>query len=155
MADSDITVTIQGDKELVAKLRGFIGSDGVNLKRGLGASGLYLTKFFSGEVFASRGGVIGKPWPRLNDSYAAWKARRWPGRPPLIQSGEMLRSFQFKDSARKLELWNSSDHFEFHQDGTRHIPQRMMMRIDQQRAARVVKYMIGDITEQMDKADLL
>lgn len=151
---SDIQVTITGDKELVKKLNAFVGSDGLNLKRSMGASGLYLTRFFSGEVFTSRGRVIGKPWPRLNDRYAAYKARAFPGRPPLVRSGEMMGSFFFKESARKLELGNRADHFEYHQEG-RGVPQRVMMRIDEQRAARVVKYLVGDLTQQMQQKGLL
>lgn len=152
---TDIQVTITGDKELVNKLNSFIGSDGLSLKRSLGASGLYLTRFFSGEVFASRGRVIGAPWAPLNSSYASWKARMFPGRPPLVQSGEMMRSFTWEASKRTLELGNSSDHFDFHQEGTRRIPARVMMRIDEQRAARVVKYLVGDLTEQMQQKGLL
>lgn len=152
---ADIQVSISGDKEFAQKLITFAGTDGINLKRSMGASGLYLTRFFSGEVFASRGGVIGARWPRLNDSYARWKARQFPGRPPLVRSGEMLRSFGFEEHKRSLDLFNTSDHFEYHQEGTRRIPQRMMMRIDQQRAARVVKYLVDDLTEQMQKGGLL
>lgn len=152
---ADITVTVTGDKELVRKLTAFTGGGGLNLKRSLGASGLYLTRFFSGEVFASRGGVIGKPWPALNARYAASKARTYPGRPPLVKSGEMMRSFGFKDGAQRLELFNTSDHFDVHQNGSGRVPQRMMMRVDEQRAERVVKYIVGDLTEQMQQRGLL
>lgn len=150
----DIDITVTGDKELVQKLHQFTSGQ-LDLSRSMAATGLYLTRFFSGEVFTSRGGVIGKPWPRLTDSYARWKAEMWPGRPPLIRSGEMMRSFKYKEGPRKLELWNSADHFDFHQEGTRYIPQRMMMRIDQQRAARVVEYMVEDVTDQLSRAGLL
>lgn len=150
---SDIQVTVTGDKEFVRKLRAFT-SGPMDLKRSLSASGLYLTNFFSGEVFASRGRVIGKPWSRLNESYATWKARMFPGRPPLIRSGEMQRSFFYKASAQRLELGNRADHFQFHQEGMG-VPQRMLMRVDEQRAARVAKYIIGDLAEQMQKAGLV
>ena len=152
---ADFKVTIQGDKEFIRKLNSFVGSDGLNLIRAFGASGLYLTRFFSGEVFVSRGRVIGEPWPTLNPSYAAWKARMFPGRPPLVMSGEMMRSFGFEEHKRSLELFNTSDHFDFHQEGTHHIPQRMMMKIDTQRAARVVKYLTSDLTSQMTQRGLL
>lgn len=152
---SDIQVTITGDREFVRSLNKFVGSGSLNLSRSLGASGLYLTRFFSGEVFTSRGRVIGKPWARLNDSYAAYKARLFPGRPPLIKSGEMNRGFFHKAMPRRLELGNRADHFAFHQEGTSSIPARVMMRVDTQRAARVGKYIAGDLSEQMQKAGLL
>lgn len=151
---ADIQVTITGDKEFVAKLTGFVGSDGLNLKKSMGASGLYLTRFFSGEVFTSRGRVIDEPWPALNPRYAAWKARTFPGSPPLIRSGEMNDSFGFEEHKRSLDLFNTADHFDYHQEG-RGVPQRMMMKIDQQRAARVVKYLVGDLTQQMQHKGLL
>ena len=149
----DIQITVEGDRELARKMRSFVSGD-LDLKRSLGASGLYLSRFFAGEVFASRGRVIGKPWPRLNDRYAAWKARKYPGRPPLVRSGEMLRSFEFRAHPKRLDLWNSADHFQYHQEGEG-VPQRMMMRIDEQRAARVVKYLSSDIVAQMKKAGLV
>lgn len=151
---TDIQVTVTGDKEFIRKLDSFIGSGGLDLKRSLGASGLYLTRFFAGDVFVSRGRAMGEPWPRLNERYAAWKARQWPGRPPLVRTGEMMRSFGFKESTRDLQLFNTADYFDYHQEG-RGVPQRMMMKIDQQRAARVVKYIVGDLTEQMQKAGLV
>ena len=152
---NDIQITITGDKELLQKFKSFLGSGDLNLKRSLSASGLYLTRFFGGEVFVSRGRVIGEPWASLNPSYAAWKARMFPGRPPLIQTGEMQRSFFFKPAARTLELGNSSRLFDIHNEGRGNVPQRVMMKIDDQRAARVAKYIVGDLSEQMTKAGLL
>lgn len=151
---AEIQVTVSGSHELARKLLTFTGG-GINLKRSLGASGLYLTRFFSGEVFASRGRVIGRPWPALNPHYAVEKARKWPGRPPLVRTGEMMRSFKFKEAPKRLELWNSARYFLDHQEGRGHLPQRVMMRIDSERAARIVKYIVGDLTEQMQKEGLL
>lgn len=153
MADMQITIT--GDKELVKKLNAFVGSDGLNLKRSMGASGLYLTRFFSGEVYTSRGWVFGKPWRRLNENYAIWKARAFPGRPPLIRTGELQRSYGFKEYKRSLELFNTADHFDFHNEGTSRMPQRVLMRLDKQRASRVAKYMMSDLTTQMKSRGLL
>lgn len=151
---SDIEVTVTGDKQLVAKLNNFIGSAGLNLKRSMGASGLYLTNFFGGEAFTSRGRVFGEPWPALNSAYAAYKARTWPGRPPLIRTGLMQRSFKHESTRLTTSLWNEAEYFGYHQDG-RGVPQRVMMKVDEQRAARVVKYIVGDITDQMSAEGLI
>lgn len=150
---SSINVRIQGDKELVGKIRNFVGGQ-LDLTRSMGATGLYLSRFFAGEVFASRGGVIGKTWPRLNDNYATWKARRWPGRVPLIRTGLMNRSFKHKSTQLTTSLWNEAKYFDFHQDG-RGVPQRVMMRVDQEREARIVKYIVSDLTTQMDHQGLI
>lgn len=150
---SEIRVRIDGDKELVEKFRSFTGKQ-MDLSRSMGATGLYLTRFFAGEVFASRGGVVGKRWPRLNENYAAWKARRWPGRPPLIRTGLMNRSFKHKSTQLTTSLWNEAKYFDYHQDG-RGVPPRVMMRVDQEREARIVKYIVSDLTTQMDQKGLI
>jgi hypothetical protein len=150
---ADIVVTVQGSKELAAKLRNFASSQ-LNLSRSMGATGLYLTRFFSGEVFASRGQVFGKSWPALSDNYAALKARKFPGRPPLVRTGLMNRSFRHKSTQLTTSLWNEAEYFDYHQDG-RGVPQRVMMHIDDQRAARIVKYIVSDLTTQMDQQGLI
>ena len=150
---SDINVSIQGDKELVGKIRSFVSGQ-LDLTRSMGATGLYLTRFFGGEVFASRGGVIGRRWPQLNENYAAWKARRWPGRPPLIRTGLMNRSFKHKSTQLTTSLWNEATYFDLHNEG-RGVPQRVMMRVDQEREARIVKFIVSDLTTQMDQKGLL
>lgn len=143
----DIQISIRGDKEFKAKLLAFVGQE-MNLRRSMGAMSLYLTRFYSGEVFASRGGVISEPWPALNPSYAAWKARMWPGRPPLIRTGVMQQGFKFKSGKLSTELWNDAEYFEYHQEG-RGVPQRTMMKVDETRAKRIAKYVLSDITDQM------
>ena len=71
------SVSVEGGKELTIKLRKY-GQSILDLSDSMDNIGKYLTKFWSGEVFASRGQVIGEPWPALNDAYAVFKARRWP-----------------------------------------------------------------------------
>lgn len=150
---STIQVSITGDKELVQKLNNFT-RDQLDLSRSMGAMSLYLTRFFSGEVFASRGQVIGKPWPALNPNYAAYKARKWPGRPPLMRSGLMNRSFKFKSTKLTTSLWNEAKYFDYHNEG-RGVPERVMMLVDGQREKRIVKYVVSDLTRQMSKAVLI
>ncbi|MFJ6416473.1 hypothetical protein [Paeniglutamicibacter sp. NPDC091659] len=148
-----IQVTIDGDKELASKLRSFAGSS-LDLTNSMGGIGLYLTNFFSGEVFASRGQVFGKPWPALNPNYAAFKAREFPGRPPLIRTGLMQRSFKHKSTSLTTSLWNEAAYFDNHNEGWG-VPERVMMQIDEQRELRIVKYIVSDLTTQMDNAGLI
>lgn len=143
-----LTVEIKGGKELARKL-GRFGMDILDLSDSMNQSGRYLSRFFAGEVFASRGRVIGKPWPQLHPSYAVYKAEQWPGRPPLIRTGLMNRSF--KHSAERLgaELWNEAEYFDYHQDG-RGVPQRVMMAVDDTRAQRVGDFVADDIEKKME-----
>lgn len=150
---STIRLSIQGSDELAAKFGKFASSQ-LKLDRSMGAIGLYLTKFFSGEVFASRGQAIGRRWPALNPKYAAWKARAFPGRPPMIRSGLLNSSFKHKSTSLTTSLWNEAEYFDAHNEG-HGVPKRVMMRIDRQREKRVVKFIVYDITTQMDKAGLI
>lgn len=148
-----LTLQISGAQELAQRLSRF-GVSTDDFSRAFGASGQYLSRFFAGEVFASRGRVIGEPWPSLNDNYAAWKAEHWPGRPPLIRTGLMNRSFRFQAHKLAVELWNEADYFKYHQGGWG-VPQRVMMAVDEQRAARVVKYVVGDVLDKMRAEGLI
>lgn len=124
-------LTIHGDKEFVQRLRKF-GVSILDLSDSMDETGQYLSRFFSGDVFTSRGQVFGKPWPALNDNYAAFKARKFSGKPPLFRTGLMNRSFKHKSTKLTSSLWNEADYFKYHQEG-RGVPERVMMLVDDQR----------------------
>lgn len=149
---NQVTITVTGDKELAKSFRSFAGGM-TDFQRPLGASGMFLTKFFSGEVFASRGGVIGKPWPDLNPAYEVEKAQMYPGRPYMVRTGELIKGFFWKAGKTQLDLGNKVKYFDNHQDGTT-VPQRVMMLVDEQRVERVVKYIAADVEEKMSKEGL-
>ena len=149
---TNIRVTIEGDDELVRKLRKF-GVSILDLSDSMEQTGTYLDRFFSGEVFTSRGRVIGKPWPALNSTYATFKARMWPGRPPLIRTGLMNRSFRHKSTKLTTSLWNEADYFKYHQEG-RGVPERVMMHVDQKRTRSIVGFIASDIEGKMKAADV-
>lgn len=94
--------------------------------------GRRLTSFFSGEVYASRGGIIGEPWPRLSDAYAAWKARKFPGAIPLVRTGRMIRSYRYQSGPGFVRLYNPTRYFGYHQSSAPRtkIPRRVTMKID-------------------------
>jgi len=146
------TITIQGDTELAAKLRKF-GVAVLDLSKGMDDVGIYLTRFFSGEVFASRGGAIGEPWTPLNDRYAAFKAEVWPGRPPLVKTGLMQRSFEHETTKLSARVFNDVSYFGYHQDG-RGVPERIMMKVDEQRERVIVGLISDDIDSKMRAADV-
>lgn len=151
---STINVSVEGDKELVAKLNKF-ASGQMDLSKSMGAMSLYLTGFFSGEVFASQGAVYGKKWKALSPAYAKWKAEKFPGRTILIRKTDMIRSFRSKVAPLQAEIFNTDPKFERHQLGKGNLPQRVMMQIDQQREVRIVKYVVSDMTTQLDEAGLI
>lgn len=149
---AEIHVSIQGDKELQAKINKF-GIEILDLSEGMDDIGRYLRRFFSGEVFASRGRVINKPWPDLNPSYAAWKARAWPGRPPLMRTGQMNVGFKYSARRLSVRLFNDVPYFDAHQEGIG-VPQRVMMAVDERRERGVVRLLQDDLNRIQKEADV-
>ncbi len=133
----NVTITITGLDEAQRTLTG-AKSAVENLQPAMTDIGKYLARFFSSEVFASRGGVIGEPWPALNARYASYKAKRYPGRPPLVRTGLMQRSFISNSGASFARVTNSADYFDYHQLGGSKLPARVMMKVDETRAREIV-----------------
>ncbi|MGW6120440.1 hypothetical protein ACWFRF_15465 [Nocardia sp. NPDC055165] len=146
-----VSIRVEGANELARRLRKF-GLAVLDLSDAMSDSGRYLTDFFSGQVFASRGGIIGHPWPRLNEAYATEKARQFPGRPPLFRKGLMNRSFKYTSGRLSVEVFNEAWYFKFHQDGTKNMPARIMMDIDSSRENRIKGFVERDIEKAMGRA---
>lgn len=141
MAGSSIvTISIEGAEEAVRKLQG-TSSAVTGMQPVMGEIGKYLTRFFSSEVFASRGSIIGEPWPALNARYAVQKAKRYPGRPPLVRTGVMQRSFAFVTGATFARVTNTDRKFNYHQsdEPRSKMPQRVMMKVDEARAREIAR----------------
>lgn len=145
---AQVVINVTGDREVIARLEK-LGGGVLNLTKPFSDIGRYLTGFFSGEVFASRGGVIGEPWQPLDPLYAVGKAQEFPGRPPLIQRGTMNRSFKSNAGRASVLLYNSDPKFDWHQAGTRRLPPRVMMKVDQTRTDRVVDIIDGHLAEAL------
>ncbi|WKK71452.1 hypothetical protein Q0F99_19120 [Rathayibacter oskolensis] len=140
---AEIVVTIEGGEELAARIRKF-GSSILDLTDAMNDVADYLVGFFSGEVFVSRGGVIGKPWQPLSDAYALEKAHDFPGRPPLIASGAMNEGFRFTANRNSVGFYNTEDYFYFHDEG-RGVPLRKMMDVDRRRLTRIGQFIEQDL----------
>lgn len=93
--------------------------------------GDHAEKYFGGQVFASRGGVLGQSWPRLSPGYAAQKAKRYPGRLPLVRTGVMQRSLVSTASSTSVSITNDAPYFKYHQSSAARskIPRRIMIGI--------------------------
>ncbi|WP_298585130.1 hypothetical protein [uncultured Kocuria sp.] len=144
-----VSIEVRGGTELAQKLRKF-GVALLDLSQGMEEAGDYLTDFFSGEVFASRGQVFGEPWAPLSSSYAAYKARRWPGRPPLVKSGELMGSFKSTNTRLTARVNNTAPHFPWIQEGTSRMPARVVMKVDDTRERQVVELIRSDISRHME-----
>jgi hypothetical protein len=149
---AQIVVSIQGGEELARRIRKF-GSSILDLTDAMNDVGDYLVGFFSGEVFVSRGGVIGKPWQPLSDAYALQKAHEFPGRPDLIQSGDMNEGFRFTATRNSVGFYNTQDYFYFHDEG-RGVPERKMMDVDRTRLTKIGQFIAQDLDRKMRRADV-
>lgn len=142
----DILISVAGDREVMDRLRR-VGGSVLDLSAPMRDTANYLTTFFSGEVFASRGRVIAEPWAPLNDRYAAYKARRFPGRPPLIRTGLMIRSFKGVTNSTSARISNTAPYFDVQQGGSSRVPSRVMMKVDQARLNHVTDIITSYITK--------
>lgn len=148
----DVSIKVEGVDKAGRALSNFAVSL-MDLKDSMEETGDYLTKFFAGEVFASRGRVIGKPWPDLNPAYEVEKAMDFPGAPPLIRTGLMNSSFESTPARLSVKLWNRVDYFDYHQEG-RGVPQRVMMDVDKTRIRKVAAFIVKDIKAKARKSGL-
>jgi len=83
--------------------------------------------------YMSNGLAVGG-WAPLDAEYAAWKATRFPGTPPMIQTGRLFRSIS-SINATNVEMDRKSVRFslpdiryaKFHEYGTTKMPKREMI----------------------------
>lgn len=129
MADNlELDMEVKGVKE-ATKMLTAVGLDVRDLKGAMTDVGDHAKKYFGGQVFASRGGVLGQPWPRLSPAYAAQKAKRYPGRLVLVRTGLMQRSSKSTPSNMSVTIYNDAPWFKYHQSSAARtkIPRRVMI----------------------------
>ena len=77
--------------------------------------GRLASRYFSNQGFNSRGGVFGERWEPLNRAYAIAKARRFPGKPPLVATGAMRDGFFAKPRQSSVVIDNRAPQYKYHQ----------------------------------------
>lgn len=95
-----------------------------------------LKKTFS-DNFTTQGLPVGG-WAPLSAEYASWKATRFPGAPPMVQTGRLFRSIADLSDPQVNEINKLSATFgtgvpyaKFHQYGTEKMPKREIVFIHQ------------------------
>ncbi len=96
------------------------------------AWGDVVREVWSGE--AERFAAGGDPaWPPLNPTYAAWKAKRFPGRPLLVRTGRLYRSLTGRGTGadarvalgdREVRIGTRVPYTVWHVRGTQNMPVR-------------------------------
>ncbi len=111
------SVDIAGDRELSRSLHGYLGRM-QNLRP-------WLVKVHADwsatmlKKFASDGAAEGEAaWAPLSEQYAAWKARKYPGRGILVRTGALQQAAVMPDtelSDTQLRMTIDNDYAIFHQ----------------------------------------
>lgn len=109
--------------------------------------GSELKSYYSGQAFASQGGVFGHKWTPLSMKYARAKANKFPGRGMLERTGAMKNSFRAVSTSNSVVISNTSPYFVYHQstDARTKMPWRPSLGINDD---------VRSIAQQLIEADI-
>lgn len=150
----NISVTVTGDKELMAKL------DRLDLalhnwSKPLTTIGDDLIRYYRDTVFNSMGGVLGAPWAKLAPSTVAAKAKHYRqySAVPLMATGQMRDSFRAEATKNALAITNEMPYFVYHQSSAprTRLPRRQMMGINPDLKSLIQKIIKDYVVEQIER----
>jgi phage gpG-like protein len=150
-----ISVRISGTQEVISKLRR-VDAGLMNFTDAMKQIGDEGKNYFSGQVFASQGGVLGVRWPTLAASTILYKRKHYPqyATTPLLRTTTMQHSFYAVTTATSVTIGNSADYFKYHQSSeARHkIPYRPMLGITNDISDMVHSIIQSDISRKIEAA---
>jgi phage gpG-like protein len=147
----NVQVKIFGDKETIAKLNKLDKSFS-SWKPELQQVGDFLKAFYQSAVFETEGGVFGARWAALNPSYEFYKRKKWAGRGILVRSGDLQKGYEMKVADTYVELKNVMDYAIYHQTGTSKMPQRLLVRLDNDRKNEIINIFKRGLAGRIKKA---
>lgn len=97
--------------------------------------------------FTTQGATSGDRWAPLSMKYDAWKQKHWPGLPTNVLSGALRESLTFPEDANavlkisptSLTVGTSVSYGMYVQMGTRRMPKRPVLRINEGFALQAMK----------------
>lgn len=132
----DVKVTVEGADAIDARLTAY----GTMLRDFAPFLRLELAQLRAGtkQRFDTQGGDVGG-WKPLSPAYAAWKARRYPGMPILVATGELRHSLVDEGGFGAIEEVSSMGltygtqvpYARYHQFGTGRMPARPVLAMDE------------------------
>lgn len=148
-----VTITLTGSTQLRNKL-GRIATGMRNLSGAFTDIGEELSTYYQTQGFLSQGGVFGEDWEPLSRSYAVRKAKRYPGRPPLVATGKMLSGFRYEVGPTFVVIGNRMPYFKYHQSTLeRHkIPRRASMGVNDPVKRIIHDAIVNDLTNTIRRA---
>lgn len=142
-----ISISIKDPKALERLKQFTAGGDKLILPGLMDEIGEYMTKYAANEGQASQGGVFDATWPRLNQKYAVYKAKKFPGRPIMERSGKLKDSWGYRSSETGVDLGNNTKYWAFHQGGGQHLPKRVLISINDTNKKKIAGF-IGQALER-------
>ncbi len=138
-----LVFNIEGEQQVSRNLRGIDESMG-DWTPTFKKVGVYLTDFFSGEVFNTQGAVIGEHWTPRKKNYS------WP---ILEKSGTMRHNFVYHAEDKQVLITNITSYFKYHQSNKprRKLPRRVMMKLDNDRKNQIIKIFNEDLVYRIGK----
>jgi len=136
----DLTWSIEGDAQLVRRLRG-IGKEVKDWTPAFGEAAEKLKSIFENDVFRTEGGAIQEKWQPLKPQYLAQKLKQGYPADILIRTGVMKNSFFTESSRMQGVVSNQSPYFKYHQSKTPRskLPRRIIMKLGNKQKEIVVK----------------
>ena len=111
------------------------------------------------QQFKSEGGRGGGSWPPLSLRYALWKQRKYPGKPILNLTGELSRQLttgagmMIESDPMRLMLLPTVEYAYFHQQGTKKMPARKPIELQEEDAMGWIKMIQRYVVQKAREAE--
>lgn len=109
-----VDIKITGDTRIQTKLKR-LGSSLYNFTDAMKEIGKESVKYFSNDPFLTQGRSFGATWQRLSPKYQARKSKLYPGRPIMVGSGGLSKSFVALTTPQSATITNDTSYFKYHQ----------------------------------------
>lgn len=136
-----LSFEIEGEVQLSRRIRG-LSTSLSNFKGVFRGVGTYLGGFFKNDVFNSEGAVFKEKWAG------------GPAYHKLQRTGKMRNSFIHKEGSDYVLVTNTAPYFKYHQSKLprKKLPRRIMMKLDELRKQKIVKFFQAEIIIKANKA---
>lgn len=126
-----VTISIKGDQEVMNKVKK-LGDTMLHLKPAFDVIGKQARNYYATIGITDRGRPWGQEWRGYSKAYQEWKQRHYHGRPMMIVTGRLERSFDWQADENSVRIFNTAPYFKYHQSSAeRHrLPRRQMMGIN-------------------------
>lgn len=114
--------------------------------------GEWFIDFTTNDVFLTDGGEINEDWAELNPRYKNRKKEIYPGRGTLEASGTMRTSWKLYTTSHYALIENATEYAKYHQEGTGRLPQRMFVKLDQERQDTIIDMFREGILKRIQNA---